>query len=36
MDKMQVVVMCIGTMKVIGDSVGPRVGDILKIGRAHV
>ncbi len=30
MDKMQVVVMCIGTMKVIGDSVGPRVGDILK------
>ncbi len=30
MDKLQVVVMCIGTMKVVGDSVGPRVGDILK------
>ena len=28
--KINTVVLCIGTMRVTGDSVGPRVGDILK------
>ena len=30
MSKINTVVLCIGTMRVTGDSVGPRVGDILK------
>lgn len=30
MKKINTVVLCIGTMRVTGDSVGPRVGDILK------
>lgn len=30
MGKVKTVVLCIGTMRVTGDSVGPRVGDILK------
>ena len=33
MDNFNVVVVCIGTTKVMGDSVGPKVGDILKAGN---
>ena len=33
--KINTVVLCIGTMRVTGDSVGPRVGDILKARGAN-